>query len=95
MKRIMPDGSMREIWPADRPVTRTDETPVRASHVKSVPGGFSVDFSPLADATGLERFRLELPEVFVSYAAAVAAEVSWLRQNYVMEGISNVKNPTG
>ena len=90
LKAYRRDGT-RAIW-SDQvaPSFRaTGVIPQRASRVEVITEGpqrglFHVDFSLLADATGDDRLRVCLVKPFLSYNAAVAAEVAWLEQNWVL-----------
>lgn len=94
-KRYMPDGSTRAIWDdavGDRE-RQAGVIPQRASRIEVVQEGpsrgrFCVDFSLLADATGREEFRICLTQTFKSYAEANRAEVAWLKQNFILEGLT-------
>lgn len=85
-----PDGSRRGIFRRESSglFRRAGSKPVRASRVEVVPtdpdGRFHVDFGPLADLTGDERFRVCLTKLFDQYEDAVAAEVAWLETNYIL-----------
>jgi len=85
------DGSVRGIW-----TDRTGEEfrnkgvlPQRASRVEVITSGprradFHVDFSLLAEATNNASLAVCLVKTFKSYTAAVAAEVAWLEQNWML-----------
>lgn len=95
LKRYMPDGSTRSIWDdavGDRE-RRAGVIPQRASRIEVVLEGpsrglFCVDFSLLADATGKEEYRVCLAQTFKSYSEANRAEVEWLKQNFILEGLN-------
>ena len=90
-KRYLADGTTRSVWEeavADRE-RYAGGVPRRASRVDVVVGGphnglFCVDFTPLAEATGAPRYAVCLVQTFRSYRAAVAVEVRWLNDNWVM-----------
>lgn len=91
LKAYRSDATIRGIW--------TDQTasgfrqngtiPQRASRVEVIPSGphrgkFHVDLTLLSELTGDDRFCVCLLPAFDSYADAVAAEVSWIEQNWVL-----------
>lgn len=91
LKRYMPDGSVRGVW--DDVTSKRERShgflPHRASRIEATETGlFHVDFSPLADITNREDFRVCLVSTFERYEDARKAEVAWLLENYVLEGIS-------
>lgn len=85
------DGSKRAIWsdqvaPLFRPA---DIIPERASRVEVIRAGkrrgeFHVDFSLLAEVTQDPSYAVCLVKTYDSYPAAVAAEVDWLRENFIL-----------
>ena len=85
-----PDGSRRGIFRRESSglFRSAGQRPARASRVEVLPndpdGRFHVDFGPLADLTGDERFRVCLTQLFPEYEDAVAAEVAWLEKHYVV-----------
>lgn len=86
------DGRTRAIWSDDRASTlrATGSTPRRASRVEAITEGphrglFSVDFTLLSEITGDPRHAVCLARPFERHDAAVAAEVAWLRDNYILE----------
>lgn len=94
LKRYMPDGSVRGIW--DDSTAKRERSqgsvPHRASRIEAIEEGpnaglFHVDFTPLAEMTGRDEFRLCLARAFESYEEARRAEVEWLTHNYVLEGL--------
>ena len=91
LKCFRPNGEIRGIWNDQTgPGFRTHGAiPQRASRVEVIQEGpsrgmFYVDFSPLADITGDDRYRCCLAEVFESYSRAVATEVEWLTKYWVL-----------
>lgn len=90
LKRYLADGSTRAVWRddlADRE-RRHGVAPVRASRIEVEPasGRFHVDFTPLAEAAGDDRWRCCLRETFLRYDEAVRREVAWLETEYVLGG---------
>lgn len=87
------DGQTRAIW-SDRSAAlfrATGSRPKRASRVEVIEDGpnsgrFGVDFTLLAEATGNEKYRVCLTKAYDRYDEAVAAEVAWIRDNYLLEG---------
>jgi hypothetical protein len=92
------DGVLRAI------VEDTDEAPivqeaigapvVRASSIEPITEGeyagwWKVDFHHLAKATGDPKFAFCLPQPFISRKEAIAAEVAWLKTNFL--GLSESK----
>lgn len=91
VKCYRPDGTTRSLWSRPfAPVLRRHEVlPVRGSNVIAIREGphrgrFHVDFTPLADASGDDRYRVCLTETFDVHEDAVAAERAWLLQNWVL-----------
>jgi hypothetical protein len=83
--RLLPDGSVRSIYSdtVDYRLFGPDETRQRASSVESVPAGpqrgnWFVDFSALGPG-----YELCLLQTYRKRAEALAAEVAWLRQNWL------------
>ncbi len=70
----------------------------RASHIEVLNNKYYIDFTPLADATGDDRYRgclgaddqlVATPEharLFDRYGEAVEAEVAWLTKHYLLGG---------
>ncbi len=94
LKRYLPDGTTRAVWrdavgPQER---RHGVIPQRASRIEVIPvgpqrGRFYVDFTPLAEATGNDTYRVCLLQTFESYSVANTTEVAWLEQNWVLSGL--------
>lgn len=89
--RFLPGGEVRGIYTDALPLRHLmpGMIPHRASRVEVIQEGkhrgrFHVDFSLLAEMTGKVEHRACLTETFDSYQEAVAAEVEWLRVNYVL-----------
>lgn len=64
--------------------------PKRASRVEVIEDGpnrsnFHVDFSLLAEHTGDPALAVCLVKTFASYQDAVAAEVRWIEQNWLLK----------
>jgi hypothetical protein len=85
-----PDGEVRAVWGRENaPLLRNAQAmPQRASRVEVVEEGrhrgrFYVDFSPLAVVTGRPEYQTCLIATFDSHEEAVAAEVDWLRRNWL------------
>lgn len=86
------DGQTRAIW-SDRSASlfrATASRPQRASRVEVIEAGpnsgrFGVDFTLLAEATSNEQYRVCLVRAYDRYDEAVAAEVAWIRDNYLLE----------
>ncbi len=81
--RFLPGGACRAIWDDDFPFRDYGATPRRASRVEAVADGphageFYVDFSPLGPA-----YQFCLGQTFARYRDAVAAEVAWLKANWL------------
>lgn len=57
-------------------------------------GKFHVDLTLLSEIAGNPRFAVCLTKTFDSYAEAVAAEVRFIEQNWVLEG-THGKNQEG
>lgn len=90
--RFLPDGNVRSIWDDVYDFRAAGFTPRRASRIEVIEGGakageFFVDFSLLADYTGDDRHRCCLTHTFRAYKEANAAEVVWLKENYILEGL--------
>lgn len=86
-----PDGEVRTVFSdAAAPVLRRlGAFPQRASRVEVIADGphrglFHVDFSLLAGITGRSDHAVCLARPFATHAEAVAAEVAWLRQNWIL-----------
>lgn len=96
------DGQTRAIW-SDRSASlfrATATRPKRASRVEVIEDGpnsgrFGVDFTLLAEATGDERYRVCLTKAYDRYDEAVAAEVAWIRNNYLLESTHGGDRATG
>lgn len=91
IKRYMPDGSVRGVL-SDETVARerkVNALPVRASRVEIAEGTnmYHVDFSLVAQALNRPEFEICLRHLFETHGDAVKAEVSWLNENYVREGV--------
>jgi hypothetical protein len=91
LKCFRPDGDVRAVWDDStaRGFRAAGVVPRRASRIEVIGEGpayglFHVDFSPLADLTGDERYRVCLTRAFESYAEANRAEVEWLTGNWVL-----------
>lgn len=91
-KTYRKDGTARAIWSGPRAAVFRQHgvLPVRGSHVIAIAEGphrgwFHVDFSPLADATKNECYRVCLTRVFECHEDAVDAEQKWLITNWVTE----------
>jgi hypothetical protein len=91
IKRYLPDGSTRALWakPHARVYRRHEVLPCRGSHVIAITDGprrglFMVDFSPLAEATGDDQYRVCLAQTYESHEDAVEAEHAWLVENWVL-----------
>lgn len=91
--RFLPSGQVRGIYTDEIPLRQIlpGVMPQRASRVEVIPEGphrgkFHVDFTLLAEMTGNDDYRVCLARPFDSYKEAVAAEVEWLRVNYVLGG---------
>lgn len=91
LKSYRPDGSSRAVWSDQTAAAfrRAGVIPQRASRVEVIDAGqhrgrFHVDLSLLADITGDSKLRVCLATPFDSYAAAVAAEVSFIERNWVL-----------
>jgi hypothetical protein len=89
--KVYTAGTQRAIWTSDNEklLRAQGALPQRASRVEVIPDGehrglFHVDFSPLAAITGDCRYAVCLPKPFASYHEAVAAEVAWLQQNWML-----------
>lgn len=103
LKAFRPDGTVRAVWDDQTaPSFRAAGVmPRRASRVEVIEphfcekkcGLFHVDFTPLAEATGDDRYRVCLAVPFYQYAAAVAAEVRWLQQNWVLAPAGDSRGP--
>lgn len=66
----------------------------RASSIEPITEGeykgwWKVDFHHLAKETGDPRFACSLPQPFVSRKEAIAAEIAWLKTNFL--GLSDSK----
>ena len=93
LTRYLPDGEVRTIYRDGGLIPPTEVVPERGSHVLPVKNGpntgkFHVDFSPLSDVTGREDHRICLAALFDTYQGAVNAEVVWLNNNFVKEGLN-------
>lgn len=91
LKAYRPDGSVRGVWQdATGPGFRkAGAVPQRASRVEVVAAGpnrgrFHVDLSLLAEAVGDPRLAVCLTRTFDSYTEAVAAEVKFIEQHWVL-----------
>lgn len=85
------DGTTRAIWSGPHAANnrRHRVLPVRGSLVIAIAEGpqagyFHVDFSPLADVTKNDRYRVCLVETFETHEQAVEAERQWLLENWVL-----------
>ncbi len=88
IKRYLPDGSTRAVWPNDVPVQPDGLIPSRASHVYFIDHGpfrgqCYVDMSPLAELTGDVGYCICLWPPQPTYKEACVIEVSWLETNWV------------
>jgi hypothetical protein len=95
IRRYMPDGSVRAIWPkADAGFLREIGRPVRAGQILVVEepgplaGFFYADLSPLADLTGDRRHRVCLCPPKSEYSAANADEEAYVLRHYVLTGLN-------
>lgn len=89
--RIFSGGGVRAVYSDDFSTRKVFPTiiPHRASRIEVIEVGpnrglFGVDFGPLADITGDERYRDIWLGPFEKYDDARRAEVSWLEENYVL-----------
>jgi len=93
LKAYHPDGSTRGVWQDANAggFRKAGVMPERASRVEVIKesgpnhSNFHVDFTLLAEATGDPKLAVCLVRTFESYTAAVAAEVAWLEQNWVVK----------
>lgn len=86
-----PTGEVRSIFTdtAAPLLRKTGAFPQRASRVEVIETGphrglFYVDFSLLADVTHQPEHRVCLATPFASHKAAVAAEVAWIEQHWIL-----------
>ncbi len=100
IRRYMPDGSVRAVWPkGNAGVLRDVGAPVRAGQILVVDppgpyaGWFYADLSPLADLTEDRRHRVCLYPPQPEYAQANAAEEAYVLRTYVLEGLSRDREP--
>lgn len=91
LKAYHADGTVKAVWREEIADNLRDAgaIPQRASRVEVITEGpnralFHVDFSPLFEITANPTDGVCLTRTFKSYAAAVAAEVAWLEQNWVV-----------
>jgi hypothetical protein len=95
IKRYMPDGSTRAVWDDSQAARerRHGAIPSRASRIEVITAGpnrgrFHVDFSLLADLTGVASHQICLLETFEAYTEANRREVAWLHTNYILGGVT-------
>lgn len=91
LQSFRPDGTRRAVWsPAVAESFRAaGEIPHRASNVEVVEEGpdrgrFYADFTKLAELENDPSLCICLASTFASHAEAVAAEVRWLEQHWVL-----------
>ncbi len=91
LKAYRQDGSVRGIWQdaTGEQFRKNGTMPQRASRVEVIPDGpnrskFHVDFTLLAEARNDPKLAVCLVKTFLSYKDAVAAEVAWLEQNWII-----------
>lgn len=92
LKAYRPDGSVRGIWQdSTAPGFReAGLVPERASRVEAIRDGpnrskFHVDFTLLSELTGDPKLCVCLTRTFDSHTEAVAAEVAWIEQNWLVK----------
>jgi len=88
------DGTVRAIWQdtAGPQLRKSGMLPRRASRVEVITEGprtgqFYVDMSLLADISSNADLAVCLTSTFDNYADAVAAEVKFIEQNWLLEGV--------
>lgn len=91
LQSFLPDGTRRAVWSeAVAPSFRAEgEIPHRASNVEVVEDGpnrgrFHADFTKLSELENDPSLCICLAATFASHAEAVAAEVRWLEQHWVL-----------
>jgi hypothetical protein len=85
---FLPNGEMRAIVDDTIDVRTLGALPRRASRVEVVEcgphrGKYHVDMSLLADISGNDTHRVCLLPTYVRYRDAIAAEIAWLRANWL------------